>query len=1164
MMQDIGRMDLDSFLNDDAIEVSDGTIDTSLFLALNHDTLLQKFSNLDVKSTHIYLNMNFLSASDFFEVIRKFCNILEELPYNHSAVMSCHIQAPLTLVYSELLAEEKNILIHFVEIFCQKVLCTEKSLNNVKLAHMGLSFMPARVLQTLLDSFLARANPLELDLSDNQLNEYDAEKLLEFIENYNKKIYNESNQIYFWSEAELSNLKTRSFSDLSRTKRCHLALVNILSNPHWARLVNPDQLYFFTALDLNDNEFVEVFEYLCKKIPFEIQRLKDRGVQASSVIQHISLVLDRAKNKSMISARLLLDCIALEPNILGSADFLKIIQYCEGSTEEKMALLEVIIQSPFQFSSHENNSANLRCSIENYSTRLGSGLDSETLKNALVKILDHMKYSNDFLKLRQFIAFSPLKALGDVLKQDIRLATLANNNLAFKEALKQPGQNSLAWLTEAFAVIPLNAQSIPDALINALKAEREAFKKTQKHTAVMVIQAQTSTGLHVETSMRYFIDQIIQTAPQAVLTAVKWCFPKDPASSAITSLCEKTIKPVQSSHAHDGCEARFEGPFNEIYTKPDFLKRLIFSDMILGDGAIFFDNNPLFSKLGVTIVPGQFYLKEHGYILKNLDFLKKLFSQDPKTLMFNQSQRIFLIAMASMVGYHDFSKALIKQVVESSPLPNKEQHLIFLTFAVAGFGDISSSSTAIQAIRAINPTQKITWVVASPERNILVKDMIPPGVDRIHVSDFHELRSNYSFLKLLIGCNTAIVSYPSFHYLKAHDLKFLFSFPGVKNVLNLTEYDFLYTDGSQLETQKTGVGSGSLGVFIRRPTFNSVPVFQNNYLNDKLQLGGDDLFFGYFAKVLTQEYESNFSSPSTFIAVAVQKAILKHLKNGRDGYPVINIVMPVFAEHLSGIEKDLEDFGFLAKISTLECHFKDQSQFHACNAEGVRVRLINPFPLSHSDMMRLLEKSDPLCLLTGDASLIEGIQASKVILYQIMYWKKGLYEALCAAIEPIALSYMHTRLSVDLKIYDNIVNGLNVGNDFYKMLALLDQKKLQWLKPLCLFLVVQGYSAITQKRKVEIIAPLVMHYEEALIQGITLIKNYLLAEKNLYANFPRYVYAKTTYPFDTMPYVFTPLRFQSQSLPLKRVLPLAPTVFPPNAPNREDMPIGADASVSAR
>lgn len=547
------------------------------------------------------------------------------------------------------------------------------------------------------------------------------------------------------------------------------------------------------------------------------------------------------------------------------------------------------------------------------------------------------------------------------------------------------------------------------------------------------------------------------------------------------------------------------------------------------------DKNTQFLRiLGCYVFAEYDFLDAHTLFLKHYEFLMYAFAQDPITfekLYFKTHAKLTSLAI---LGHHiDFAKTLIKQGSRFNPYPDN-QSIIFYTEHTRGSGDVSAASQAIRSIQRTQPNVDITWIV---EGDIIKnKDFIPDNINLVYIS-LSGLRTHASCLARLMYNDTTFIAYPIPIY--PDDYNFLSLFPRSK-VLNIMEYDRHPVDESEITHLKhSGVAPDALGVFIREQakTLSLAPMASNKPLLFSILASPGNLFFGYFTHYLDLtanktdnllEESSDFMvTPSHFIFLALLKSARKK-PNDR----LITIVAPFLEEHLSDIKTMLENqrvaleakgifittitWQSTAKQDPLQIPYQTQE-----NSLGITVRLINPFPLQHQEMIHLLQISDPFCMLTGDGSFIEGIEANKVIFYQAMYWKRDFYKAMCAVLTQLPVSskqdasaqercnikYIIDRCRRFPTLYQALTTFTNDG------LKCLERKGLYTLRPLFLFMALQNIPLKNEKDKEkqsEIIAELIIEHEDILQRSMDILRMHLIQNRNLNIHFPAYTYAQTT------------------------------------------------------
>lgn len=249
-------------------------------------------------------------------------------------------------------------------------------------------------------------------------------------------------------------------------------------------------------------------------------------------------------------------------------------------------------------------------------------------------------------------------------------------------------------------------------------------------------------------------------------------------------------------------------------------------------------------------------------------------------------------------------------------------------------------------------------------------------------------------------------------------ISFLQQLPQDRVLLTHTEYNMWDT---QLEyhaslqkyyplVQRLDTGFNELGIFINPPQNNELllknfqeqakPLAQCLFgeQEEEKYFGNHNLYFGY----LNTSIEN---AASLFNKFDCENYLLTCINDGLlDENKDIDVVLNLDLKSLKAILEKLPPTD-LKKLKTIEWISISENKNEVIKGEGkINLRLINPFPTPHAAMLYLIAKSNPLTLLTGDQSFTEGLTYNKIIFYQIVVWKKEMFDAYLETIKQILKS----------------------------------------------------------------------------------------------------------------------------------------------------------------
>jgi hypothetical protein len=403
-----------------------------------------------------------------------------------------------------------------------------------------------------------------------------------------------------------------------------------------------------------------------------------------------------------------------------------------------------------------------------------------------------------------------------------------------------------------------------------------------------------------------------------------------------------------------------------------------------------------------------------------------------------------------------------EQSSDLSCLSNKR--ILLITEVAFGSGDFFAAKKLIRQLEKSCPSIKIDWLIRSPKNRkdvaSKVEDARKTFGENISVS---QLDTNAKLDIGLYDTSNLVLMFPTVHYLQPYDFEKLKSI-GVP-MLQVHEYDaipLLHHLANKDELASVNTGFDGLGLFLEDMQSHDLTLKQ-----DALQLGNTkldlnrEIFFSYLN--LDEASVSNEANFSNFAHIAIDVA---------DPEKSIDIIAnSPFSFLDKAFISDAWNHGFSeivfikkAKDGAVEEH---RIQSPRKSEDNKQLRIIDPFPLSHQQMLALMAHAHPFQQITGDQSLSEVMSLPTVEkgvfpFYQMMDWKSGLHKNW----SKLAASY------------------LGKDSPYVQLLELTARKKK---------LDTDGFSSIWHENKVRILDD-----SKLLFQKIS-------AEKNLTSNFPVYL-----------------------------------------------------------
>lgn len=367
--------------------------------------------------------------------------------------------------------------------------------------------------------------------------------------------------------------------------------------------------------------------------------------------------------------------------------------------------------------------------------------------------------------------------------------------------------------------------------------------------------------------------------------------------------------------------------------------------------------------------------------------------------------------------------------------------VLFVTKAPQGtLGDLTSCVKAINHIREqySNEVHPSLLVLVDETYHDNVKRVISSGIDYTILAESKSKEKEFESPEAKERLNEAdlVVIYPCAHLLT--ESMYTSIEKSNKPIILSTEYNPVFSSrqlnanwggnisqgfppltAHYMETGFSTREKKRLGIFIE-PNIKNQPsetlsniqdekdfafrdlLLETSSGNDHEYFKSHDMYFGYYNNL-------NFQSPdqgvdcNVFLDLCISKSIKKASESGDK--KTIDIIMPLRSnselisakELFSNLNRyDLKQFRFefyeKNADSQMECKIK--------LGEGDNVvRIMNPFNINSKTMSLLIKLSDPLCYITGDQSLSEAFSNDKLIIYQIMEWKKALGNGILETIE---------------------------------------------------------------------------------------------------------------------------------------------------------------------
>lgn len=306
------------------------------------------------------------------------------------------------------------------------------------------------------------------------------------------------------------------------------------------------------------------------------------------------------------------------------------------------------------------------------------------------------------------------------------------------------------------------------------------------------------------------------------------------------------------------------------------------------------------------------------------------------------------------------------------------------------------------------------WIIRSKGLSFNALSLIPKNVPTLLIEDWGALRKPK--MRESLAASTMFLAFPTFHYLNHSDVDFLSSFS--TDYVRCTEYDFMELQDishPHLPVLKTGFCPTCLGIFIDKPLPSPDPLetitdtdahlkqFLDRINSSEVGINADNLYFAYFNREYNNELKNSWTNLVNFASLVSLKGMLEAINKGKNLN--LNIVLPASKAQFEQIKSKLNSIAFsehaslqnlrnMLENTSIKYYKLDPHQLDKnpqVSSQHV-IRIINPFPLTKNSMLAMLAASNPFAGLTGDQTLSEGIQYSKIPFYQIMHWKENLHK----------------------------------------------------------------------------------------------------------------------------------------------------------------------------
>lgn len=275
---------------------------------------------------------------------------------------------------------------------------------------------------------------------------------------------------------------------------------------------------------------------------------------------------------------------------------------------------------------------------------------------------------------------------------------------------------------------------------------------------------------------------------------------------------------------------------------------------------------------------------------------------------------------------------------------------------------------------------------------------------------------------------------------------YLKSIPQDKIVLSCTEYNANQDNRMRHQSlqqyypivQRLDTGFNQLGVYIETPIQNKLQtpspqlaslIFSNQSETNYFEKS--HLYFGYYNRMFSyDESANNKIDQINYVVTCIKDALYWNKVTGL--HKDIDIAIDLDKNALAEIYKQLtkeEQNAIQGIIHRTKADALVQSTTNENNK--INIRIINPFPLKHEEMLYLITKSNPLTMLTGDQSFTEGLTSNKIIFYQIMRWKDNLYDQFLTEIK---LFHIKNNIEPNLlyQFYD-LQKQAKTSNEFWQL-----------------------------------------------------------------------------------------------------------------------------------
>ncbi|OGV25695.1 MAG: hypothetical protein A3F18_01310 [Legionellales bacterium RIFCSPHIGHO2_12_FULL_37_14] len=403
-----------------------------------------------------------------------------------------------------------------------------------------------------------------------------------------------------------------------------------------------------------------------------------------------------------------------------------------------------------------------------------------------------------------------------------------------------------------------------------------------------------------------------------------------------------------------------------------------------------------------------------------------IYCEKPKTALkliarypLTEEYKIYLYNLAKHHGQIAVMNTLQVRPTEPSNIfylyPKK---VVLLTVAPSGtLGDAASAARLAKAL--IKRNYMVDWIIRYDKPNLFISDILPlesewPGlVIRCYQSDTYAWNKIIEAEKTTLKNTELIISYPTIEFLTndypiilrfnkltilaseynfvseyldrrlpaSSNVHFIYTGLGVtqtqdkatQQLKNISNIGIYLDDGNQMQSNLTQINDSWINSL-----FNG-----RNFAEYKLN---NNLFFAYVNKE-ENEYEDRLAH---FFYLCIKKSIAEN------AWRTIDLVAPMSDAIQEKLLKLVNKDSSINSILLIN-NVNEPTNDNYSPTGFTKVRLFNPFPLSHPAMLACMatckHMGNPI-LITGDQSLGEAIALGVLFFYQPMPWKEDLADNL--------------------------------------------------------------------------------------------------------------------------------------------------------------------------